>query len=988
MWKQKIERVLAAVLSASILMTNYAFASFDSGFTYSYPIADGTTYSRSEGKNSAGMQKANIITYSPNSTVTPIISYSSDKLYNSSSTILSAANYLANAGYSVVGGVNADFFVMSTGIPIGLVIDEGELISSDAWQYAVGFQSDGSTVLGQPTMSMKVTGSSGTTSVSYFNKTRTTAGIYLLDSNYDNSSHFSANGKNIILERIDDSPVTVNGSVKLKVINKGTGSSAITITDNQMVLTQSDGAAGDWVDFAVGEEVTLSVYASNSEWQSVQYAVGGKLLISNGTVSTSGIDSGSSKTARTAVGTKADGSLVLYEVDGLQSSSAGLTAAELAEQMLSLGCTNAICLDGGGSSAMALSQPGASDVSLISSPSGGAQRACANYIFLLNKASSDGVAHHAVLTPTYRYLLPGGSTTFTVAGADNAYKAAPAPSDLSYAVSNDLGTVSGNVFTAGSETGTATISASNNDGVDGYMMVCVTSAINEIALQSGGNAIGSISIGAEESIDIDALGYHLGEQMGTSDSAFTWMVTDGLGSVDANGVFTAGATAGSGTLTCSFGSVSKSLPVTVGMGEPQSASLVTDFETSTSYNVDGLTSSALTANTDVARGNQSLRLSGDASTGTLELPTTSVSDMNYVSLYARASSSGTLSAVFKTTDGNETTAAFSAAPGTGYALLNCSIPANASTLTGIRFETVSGSAYTLDLDHIVVSASYAITSTSSPAITLASTSLTVDTGASATISGSATMENGAAPVRSENFIVYVDGTKISGAVSRTGSSFTVSTGALSTGTHVVTVTVLDDAGNRAQASATVVAGSASSIFADTSGNWASGYAALLYTQGIMQGETSNGATYFRPTRNLTRMEFAVIMARVMNLDTSYSGSLSFADNASIPDWAKGSVYAVSQADIMNGSQVGSSLYFNPRNEITRAEVMTVIGRTLPRGFVSSSLPYTDTSKIPSWAEAEVKMCVQAGIISGYSDGTIKPLNSITRAEIAKILCVM
>ena len=122
------------------------------------------------------------------------------------------------------------------------MIDEGELISSDAWQYAVGFKADGSAVMGRPTMSMTVSGASGTVSVSYFNKTRTTAGAYLLDRNYDDSTHFTANGTNIILERVDDTPVKVNGSVKLKVVNKGTGSSPITITKNQMVLTKSDGA--------------------------------------------------------------------------------------------------------------------------------------------------------------------------------------------------------------------------------------------------------------------------------------------------------------------------------------------------------------------------------------------------------------------------------------------------------------------------------------------------------------------------------------------------------------------------------------------------------------------------------------------------------------------------------------------------------------------------------------------------------------------------
>lgn len=125
---------------------------------------------------------------------------------------------------------------MSTGIPIGLVIDSGELISSDAWQYAVGFKKDGTAVLGRPTMGIRVSGKSGTVNVSYFNKTRTTAGAYLLDHNYDDSTHFAAKGTSIILERVDDTPVKVNGSVKLKVVNKGTGSSPITITKTRWCL--------------------------------------------------------------------------------------------------------------------------------------------------------------------------------------------------------------------------------------------------------------------------------------------------------------------------------------------------------------------------------------------------------------------------------------------------------------------------------------------------------------------------------------------------------------------------------------------------------------------------------------------------------------------------------------------------------------------------------------------------------------------------------
>ena len=80
------------------------------------------------------------------------------------------------------------------------------------------------------------------------------------------------------------------------------------------------------------------------------------------------------------------------------------------------------------------------------------------------------------------------------------------------------------------------------------------------------------------------------------------------------------------------------------------------------------------------------------------------------------------------------------------------------------------------------------------------------------------------------------------------------------------------------------------------------------------------------------------MARLLNLDTSStSGTLGFADEDSIPSWARGAVAAVSRANIMNGSGSNGKLYFNPQATMTRAEVMTVIGRCLPRGYAAVSL---------------------------------------------------
>ncbi|MGI6182056.1 MAG: phosphodiester glycosidase family protein, partial [Agathobaculum sp.] len=908
-------------------------------------------------------------------------------------TITQAVQYLEKQGHSVIGGTNADFFVMSSGIPIGLVIDKGTLISSDAWQYAVGFTEDGTAVMGRPTMSMQVAGESGTVSVSYFNKTRTTAGAYLLDRNYDDSTHFTANGTNIILERLDDTPVTVNGEVRMKVINKGTGNSPLTITDNQMVLTKSDGAnVPSWVDFEVGEEVTLRVTANDSNWADVQYAVGGKLLIDGGSVTTAGIDAASSRRARSAIGVKEDGTVILYQIDGNQSShSAGLTAAELGSELLSLGCVRAICLDGGGSSAMALRQPGDASPSLVSKPSDGAQRACANYIFFVNQVESDGRTAHAVLTPSYRYILPGASTWFSVKGADGSYGPAPAPDHLTYSVSDDLGTVAEQTFTAGENTGTAVITATDG-AVEGSMRICITNAVDSIVLQRDGNSVNSLSVKPEQSVDLNAIAYHIGQRMSAMDEQFTWKISGDIGTVDNRGVFTAGKTMASGTLTCSYGNTVKSISVNVGMGDPQSARTAADFEAGQPCAATaGITLSRVSDYASVARGTGSLQASYDAAkvvTGTITLPATDVSDMKHLTLWARSQGTqSTLTAVFADNEGNELTAPLSAVTEASWRQLTAAVPEGASKLTGIRFER-SGTAAAdtaLYLDQIIVSAHHAVTNADAPVLQLKNTSLSIDAGASAVISGTATMENGKYPVRASNVFVKVDGKEVSGAAAMSGSSLTITTGSLSEGVHCVTIDVSDDAGNRTRAAVTVTAGKAAAVFADTDSHWARGYASLLHTRGIMVGETVDGQTFFNPDRNLRRMEFAVTMARLLGLDTSYSGAMNFADDAEIPKWARGAVYAVSQAGIMKGETKNGKLYFSPKQDMTRAEVMTVIGRSLPRGYAAAPLAYSDASSIPSWAIAQTQTCVSAGIIGGYKDNTLRPLGKITRGEIAKVL---
>jgi exopolysaccharide biosynthesis protein len=72
---------------------------------------------------------------------------------------------------------------------------------------------------------------------------------------------------------------------------------------------------------------------------------------------------------RTIVGTAADGTIHLVTIDGRRSTSVGATLVETAKVAQSLGLRDAINLDGGGSTAMALA------TGLVNTPSGSVERA-------------------------------------------------------------------------------------------------------------------------------------------------------------------------------------------------------------------------------------------------------------------------------------------------------------------------------------------------------------------------------------------------------------------------------------------------------------------------------------------------------------------------------------------------------------------------------------------------------------------------------------
>lgn len=96
---------------------------------------------------------------------------------------------------------------------------------------------------------------------------------------------------------------------------------------------------------------------TDPNWENVEHIIsGGPYLVRDSKVYVDVTDqkltSISGKNPRTAVGYTADNHLILVTVDGREATSVGMNIYDLAKFMKSIGCTNAMNLDGGGSSVM------------------------------------------------------------------------------------------------------------------------------------------------------------------------------------------------------------------------------------------------------------------------------------------------------------------------------------------------------------------------------------------------------------------------------------------------------------------------------------------------------------------------------------------------------------------------------------------------------------------------------------------------------------
>lgn len=176
-------------------------------------------------------------------------------------------------------------------------------------------------------------------------------------------------------------------------------------------------------------------------------------------------------------------------------------------------------------------------------------------------------------------------------------------------------------------------------------------------------------------------------------------------------------------------------------------------------------------------------------------------------------------------------------------------------------------------------------------------------------------------------------------------------------------------------------------FTDVSrSDWYYQFVDYVTSKGYFNGTSE---TTFAPADNMTRAMFVTVLFRFDGAKGDRSQS-AFTDVAP-GEWYTDAINWAAANRIVDGVGDGK---FAPNDPITRAQMCTMIERylalykkawkvTLPEtGSVSVMV---DENAIPAYALAAVKQCQRHGLVNGFEDGTFRPNELSTRAQVAAVI---
>ncbi|MCH5186526.1 MAG: S-layer homology domain-containing protein [Oscillospiraceae bacterium] len=176
-------------------------------------------------------------------------------------------------------------------------------------------------------------------------------------------------------------------------------------------------------------------------------------------------------------------------------------------------------------------------------------------------------------------------------------------------------------------------------------------------------------------------------------------------------------------------------------------------------------------------------------------------------------------------------------------------------------------------------------------------------------------------------------------------------------------------------------------FEDTDNHWAKEYIEYVTEKGLFNGTSD---TLFEPDAEMTR---AMYVSVLMRFETNpkwkilCDNPVKF-DDVDDEEWYSEAAAWAGGIGLVQG--IGNNM-FAPSSPVTREQIAVITmnfanlcGAEFPKNIETEN--FTDDADISAWAAEAVSAARQAGLIYGRPDGTFAPKDTVTRAEVAAVIC--
>lgn len=906
-------------------------------------------------------------------------------------------------GDTVVAAVNGDFFYLKApaGLPIGMLIRDGEVVSGPSVQPVFGVTNSGEPFIGNISMSTQVY-TVGETVYAHkadsVNRRRLTDNLVVYTPSFGPTTNTNNLGTELIVTGLE-TPIKPNtqyiGTVAEKRI--GVGNSAIPADG---VVISGHGSAANFLNgFQNGQQIGFSITLNRSD---VQTAVGGmtRLVIDGKAAPASELNKrsdASSRQPRTAVGIRGN-TVMIVTVDGRQPGvSVGMTLEELAQYLLSMGAEQALNFDGGGSTTFAVRQQGDALVSLANRPSDGKERPIATSLQVVSTAPLGELAHLKVRPMESSKIFVRSKEKFVLRGMDEFYNPIDVGSyPVEWSVQGEIGTVDQQgIFTAGDTAGSGEVTATAN-GVTVSVPITVVDSVAGIAVYP--NPV-IVQPGASSHLTVLAWD-ETNSTVTLNTSGVVWSEQGGTGAIDAAGLYTAGDKVKEGQITATVGD--KSASVKVYTGRPPV--VLEDFE-----DISGWQAAQLKAATwfgvsgksePFVNGYSSGKLiynfkpGGKVQTGTsasyaaLKTPLTLEGRPLRIGLWAYGDGKGHwLRGILRDAKGNKNYLEFTSDSGvnwTGWKYVTAEVsttaplPLKLESIYVAESRTGRKDTGTIFLDDLT--AEYTVnTEGMIPTISVLipgpnGTSQSVDIP----IDQSYNPGNGKKLV-----VLDLNSIKLTVSDQNKVSLYKI----LDQGGRKIQLTKYNAEKNTLQALVdglgqyTIVENDPgfTDVTQTSRYGWAKRDIEIMAAKEIVQGR---GNSLFYPEKPVTRAEFLAMLVRAIDLKVDSTKPVSFKDVRN-GDWYLETVRAAVVAGLTKGYDDGT---FKPDRQISRLEMAMLLSRAakLKGGDTAANrsvlAQYKDAADLPDWAVADVSFAVKAGLIQGKQANRLAFDDQGTRAE--------